>query len=346
MKRILTYLLIVPLFVLAACGDRTDTDYTTDTTVTHEQDDRQMRAELQSWLDEIDRNFEQLQARAQESGEDWTSEIDDLRERRDEIRADLRGGQAGMTGSPTAGTTTQPGTDPAMGADRADDDRMTADGRADGVAPGTTGETQQPQTTTPGGTTGYGTTGGYATAGDLDNVRERMKELDSDIEELRLKTITSRDEFLAEVDTRMNEIDRELEAISRRDGTTAGYGTTPGATTPGTTPETTTPRDRDDRMAQDRTATGDGTVTGGTTTDRAYADRGDVNVEDLREDRDDVRESLADLRAGESEFDSEHENLAEQVADLRARVKAASIQIGSTSMTGAQSASVDRDVDV
>jgi archaellum component FlaC len=340
MRQYLHYVLILPLLLLVACGDRTDTDYTTDTT-THEQDDRHMRAELQSWLDDIDRNFEQLQARSQQTGEDWSSDINDLRERRDEIRADLQ-----RMGGTTAGTMGQTGTDRTMG------DDQYADSRADGVATGTTGETQDgttrqgtaPGTTTPGTTTpgtGYGTTGYASGSGDYDRLRERMKDLDSDIEELRLRTITSRDEFIAEVDTRLNEIDRELDALTRRDGMATGQGTT---TQPGTQDRAMT----DDRtMADDRTATG--TTGAGTTTRGAYADRGDVDVEGLREDRDDVREMLADLRAGEREFESDHESMAEQVADLRARVKSATVQTGSsTSMTGThqQSATVNQDVDV
>lgn len=321
MKRLLSYALILPLLMLAACGERTDTDYTTDTDATYQQDDRHMRAELTAWLDDIDRNFEQLQSRAQETGEDWTSEIQDLRERRDEIRADLQ--QTG-TATGTAGTTTQPGTDRTMGDDQYADDR-----RADGVAPGTTGETRDPATTTP-RTTGQG----YADV-DYDRIRERMEDLDSDIEELRLKAITTRDEFLAEVDTRLNEIDRELESLTRRNGMADGYGTT----TPGT--------------ADDRTRTDDRTMTGDPATTRdgtAYSARhDDVNVENLRDDRDDVREKLAELRAGETDFDSEHESLAEDVADLRARVKSASVKTGSSPMMDhgtQQSARVDRDVDV
>jgi hypothetical protein len=341
MKRYLSYLLIVPLLVLAACGDRTDTDYTADTTTTYDHDDRHMQAELQSWLDEIDRNFEQLQTRVQTAAldEDWTSDIQDLRERRDEIRADLQrmGGQPGTQ----YGTTPQTGT---MG----DDQYTTDDRRADGVAPGTTGETAdgttmspgttEPRATTP-GTTTPGTTGQtYADTGDYDRLRERMEELDADIEELRLRSITSRDEFIAEVDTRLNEIDRDLDAMTRRNGAatgaTAPRTTTPGATAPGT--------------ADDRTMTGDDRAVTDGTRDHTMATHDDVDVESLRDDRDDVRETLADLRAGETEFDNEHENLAEQVADLRARVKSATVQTGASTTMGTtpQSAATDRDVDV
>jgi archaellum component FlaC len=331
MKRYLHYALIVPLLFLVACGERTDTDYTaTDYDATYQDDDRYMRAELTAWLDEIDRNYEQLQSRVQTVGEDWSDDLEDLRERRDEIRRDLQGATAGTVGTPgTVG-------------DRTATDTRTMDGdRTMGDDYDTTpGTTTQPGTDT---RTGVGTTGTRTADVDYDRIRERMKDLDSDIEELRLRAITSRDEFIAEVDTRLNEIDREIESMSRRNGMATGQATTGQRMDDQTAGRT-------DRAPGDPAMTGEtrqdrDAATGARTQDRATMDRDrtgyamrhdDVDVEELREDREDVREALAELRAGEREFDNEHENLAEKVADLRARVKSAAVKTGTMSATGMQ----------
>lgn len=328
MKRYLHFALIVPLLFLVACGERTDTDYTaTDYDATYQDDDRHMRAELTAWLDEIDRNYEQLQSRVQTVGEDWSDDLQDLRERRDEIRRDLQGATAGTPGTMGDRTATDTRT--------MDRDRATQDDRTMGDDYDTTpGTTTQPGTDT---RPGMGTTGTRTADVDYDRIRERMKDLDSDIEELRLRAITSRDEFIAEVDTRLNEIDRDLESMSRRNGMATGQATTP----------------RTDRAPGDPAMTGETTQDRATTTDRdrtGYATRhDDVDVENLRDDREDVREALAELRAGEREFDDEQENLAEKVADLRARVKSATVKTGTMSATGMQQhqqARGTQDVDV
>src|SRR5690625_383101 len=91
MKRIPLFLLIVPLLVLAACEPRTSTeDFAASDTVGVDMNDQMQRQELQAWLDDVDRNMEDLQARAQQSGEDVTDELADLRDRRAEIRNDLQ----------------------------------------------------------------------------------------------------------------------------------------------------------------------------------------------------------------------------------------------------------------
>lgn len=275
MKRILTYLMIVPVLALTACEPRTDDDLAmTDTdTLATQQDNRFAQAELQSWLDEIDRNMEQLQARAQNVGEDADFDLDDLRERRDEIRRDLQ----------EAGT---------------DNDSWIA---------------------------GLGR-----------DVQTRLRDLDSDVEEARLKAIEPRDEFLAEVRTRLNEIDSDLEALDRRAGTTTGAGTTGQTGTMGDTDRDMT--DGTDMGMTDRDATADGRTGADATTDQRTDAYGtgtgntyaDVDVEELREDRADIAEQLQEAEAdADTEFDNARDNLASSVADLRARVQEANIELRS-----------------
>lgn len=251
MKRLFTYLLVIPLLALMACEPRTDDDMTAGQDTLATQDDARMqRAELQSWLDEVDRNIEQLQSRVQEAGETEDADLEDLRERRDEIRNELQGAT-----DDTAGWTADMGRD----------------------------------------------------------VQTRLRDLHADVEEARLKAIDQREEFVAEVQTRMNEIDSDLEALQRRTGTTAdGTGTTGDATTD-------RPTEGADTYTQDGTARMNGT-TGG-------AHASDVNVEELREDREEIREQLTELETdADTDFESMRDGLAESVADLHARVQEATIE--------------------
>lgn len=264
MKRLLTYLLVVPLLALMACEPRTDDDLMTDQDTLATQDDTRMhRAELQGWLDEVDRNLEQLQARVQETGDAEDVDIEDLRERRDEIRSELQDGAAESA-------------------------NWTADMGQD--------------------------------------VQGRLRDLDADVEEARLKSIDQRDEFITEVRTRMNEIDSEIESLGRRANTGSMDGTTDEnvATQPGTEDDAMADGTLDrstegaDNYANDGTARLDGTTSG-------YAGRADV--EGLREDREEIQEQLTELEAdADAEFESMRDNLAESVADLHARVQEASIE--------------------
>ncbi len=270
MKRLLTYLLIVPILALTACEPAADDDLAmsdTDTLAT-QQADRYAQAELQSWLDDVDRNMEQLQARMQEvQNEDV--DMEDLRQRRDEIRNDLQGNDTD-TGAWTA-----------------------------------------------------------MTSGDL---QSRLRDLDADVEEARLKTIEQRDEFIAEVRTRLNEIDSDLEALNRRAGTTGT--TTPGTTgdpgvTDGTAPGIAGQPDPDataDGTTGQRQDAYDGRTSPGTT--GTYA--ANVDVEELRDERDDVAEELNEVEANaETDFESSRDSLAESVAELRARVQEANLELRS-----------------
>ena len=145
MKRLLTYILLVPMLVLTACETRDAEEYDlmTEDTLIVDQDNRQARAELLSWLDEIDENLAQLETRMQTAGESVDANLDELRARRDELRADLQEAQNEVSAW---------------------------------------------------------------TATTADDLQDQMRDLDADIEKARLVAIDQRDEFIAEVRARLQEI--------------------------------------------------------------------------------------------------------------------------------------------
>lgn len=276
MKRIPLFLLIVPLLVLAACEPRTSTeDYAASDTVGVDMNDQMQRQELQAWLDDVDRNMEDLQARAQQSGEDVTDELADLRDRRAEIRNDLQ-----AANDMTAGTT-----------------------------------------------------------GNLTNVRSRLESLDADVEELRLKMINERSEFVAEVRTRINEIDNDLQSLTRRssaDGARTADGT---RAQDATRPEVDASARHDQPRARDREtpplgddATGlDRPRSDGLTGEPFYAD---ADVHSLNDDRDEIEEQLVELETESAEdFESARDDIAESIAELRARVQSARIDMNGNGTT-------------
>ena len=276
MKRIPLFLLIVPLLVLAACEPRTSTeDFAASDTVGVDMNDQMQRQELQAWLDDVDRNMEDLQARAQQSGEDVTDELADLRDRRAEIRNDLQ-----AANDMTAGTT-----------------------------------------------------------GNLTNVRSRLESLDADVEELRLKMINERSEFVAEVRTRINEIDNDLQSLTRRssaDGARTADGT---RAQEATRPEGDASARHDQPLARDREtpplgddATGlDRPRSDGLTGEPFYAD---ADVHSLNDDRDEIEEQLVELETESAEdFESARDDIAESIAELRARVQSARIDMNGNGTT-------------
>ena len=276
MKRIPLFLLIVPLLVLAACEPRTSTeDFAASDTVGVDMNDQMQRQELQAWLDDVDRNMEDLQARAQQSGEDVTDELADLRDRRAEIRNDLQ-----AANDMTAGTT-----------------------------------------------------------GNLTNVRSRLESLDADVEELRLKMINERSEFVAEVRTRINEIDSDLQSLTRRssaDGARTADGT---RAQDATRPEGDASARHDQPLARDREtpplgddATGlDRPRSDGLTGEPFYAD---ADVHSLNDDRDEIEEQLVELETESAEdFESARDDIAESIAELRARVQSARIDMNGNGTT-------------
>ena len=276
MKRIPLFLLIVPLLVLAACEPRTSTeDFAASDTVGVDMNDQMQRQELQAWLDDVDRNMEDLQARAQQSGEDVSDELADLRDRRAEIRNDLQ-----AANDMTAGTT-----------------------------------------------------------GNLTNVRSRLESLDADVEELRLKMINERSEFVAEVRTRINEIDSDLQSLTRRssaDGARTADGT---RAQDATRPEVDASARHDQPLARDREtpplgddATGlDRPRSDGMTGEPFYAD---ADVHSLNDDRDEIEEQLVELETESAEdFESARDDIAESIAELRARVQSARIDMNGNGTT-------------
>ena len=282
MKRIPLILLIVPLLVLAACEPRTDTEnFAASDTAGVDMSEQMQRQEMQAWLDDIDRNMEDLQARAQQTSEDHADDLADLRDRRGEIRNDLQ-----ATGDRTSGATTN-----------------------------------------------------------FANLRSRLQSLDSDVEEFRLKTIDGRDEFVAEVRTRINEIDSDLESLTRRssmdgarglddtrsmDGTRAADGT---RATDGTRPGTDQSAQHDQPLARDREAPPVGNDAAGIDRPRTEGMTGepfyaDADVHSLNDDRDDIEEQLQELETESAEdFESSRDDIAESIADLRARVQSARIDM-------------------
>lgn len=276
MKRIPLFLLIVPLLVLAACEPRTSTeDFAASDTVGVDMNDQMQRQELQAWLDDVDRNMEDLQARAQQSGEDFTDELADLRDRRAEIRNDLQAANDMTTG----------------------------------------------------------------TTGNLTNVRSRLESLDADVEELRLKMINERSEFVAEVRTRINEIDNDLQSLTRRssaDGARTADGT---RAQDATRPEVDASARHDQPLARDREtpplgddATGlDRPRSDGLTGEPFYAD---ADVHSLNDDRDEIEEQLVELETESAEdFESARDDIAESIAELRARVQSARIDMNGNGTT-------------
>ena len=276
MKRIPLFLLIVPLLVLAACEPRTSTeDFAASDTVGVDMNDQMQRQELQAWLDDVDRNMEDLQARAQQSGEDVSDELADLRDRRAEIRNDLQA--------------------------------------ANDMTDGTTGN--------------------------LTNVRSRLESLDADVEELRLKMINERSEFVAEVRTRINEIDSDLQSLTRRssaDGARTADGT---RAQDATRPEGDASARHDQPLARDREtpplgddATGlDRPRSDGMTGEPFYAD---ADVHSLNDDRDEIEEQLVELETESAEdFESARDDIAESIAELRARVQSARIDMNGNGTT-------------
>ena len=276
MKRIPLFLLIVPLLVLAACEPRTSTeDFAASDTVGVDMNDQMQRQELQAWLDDVDRNMEDLQARAQQSGEDVTDDLADLRDRRAEIRNDLQAANDMSTG----------------------------------------------------------------TTGNLTNVRSRLESLDADVEELRLKTINERSEFVAEVRTRINEIDSDLQSLTRRssmDGTRAGDGT---RAQDATRPETDASAQHAQPLARDREAPPVGDDATGLDRPRSDGLTGepffaDADVHSLNDDRDEIQEQLAELETESAEdFESARDDIAESIAELRARVQSARIDLNGNGTT-------------
>lgn len=228
-------------------------------TLTVDQDDRQARAELQGWLDEVDSNMGALEARVQAAADMAEVDMDDLQQRRDEIRTDLQ----------------NIGVDP-----------------------------------------------GAWTATSSDEIQGRLRDLDSDIEEARLNSYEQRDEFIAEVRTRLQEIDSEIAAIARRSDTPDTMTPSP-ADRPETGVDQPEPGMIDDPVEEPATGRRDGAY-GTLYTDTSQ----DVDVEELRSDREEIGELLTEAETeAESEFDSSRESLAESVAELHARVQEAGFEL-------------------